>query len=80
MACIGSQGELTESARNMLTALQTPSTPEEVAARTELPLFRVRAGLREMAAAELVDLNDGAYSITPAGRSLLLAPDAQLAH
>ena len=72
MACIGASGELTDSARKLLAALDTPATPDQVAARTELPLFRVRSGLREMAEAGLVEINgSGAYSITTLGRSLL---------
>ena len=47
MACIGSQGELTESAFKMLTALEKPGTAEDVAARTGLPLFRVRGFWRD---------------------------------
>jgi DNA-binding IclR family transcriptional regulator len=73
MACIGNQGELTESARGMLTALGSRVTAEEVAARTGLPLFRVRGGLREMAEVGLVELNDGAYSPTLRGLALLPA-------
>ena len=73
MACISSQGELSESARKMLAALDAPATPEDVAARTELPLFRVRAGLREMGEAGLVELQDDAYTPTQLGRSLLAA-------
>ncbi len=80
MACIGSQGELTESARKMLAALENPATPEEVAAHTELPLFRVRGGLREMAEAGLVELKDSAYSATQLGRSLLLAERKEALH
>lgn len=80
MACIGSQGELTESARKMLAALENSATPEEVAARTELPLFRVRGGLREMAEAGLVELKNGAYSATQAGRSHLLTQDREEAN
>jgi DNA-binding IclR family transcriptional regulator len=71
MPCIGSQGELTESALKMLTALETRGTAEEVAARTGLPLFRVRGGLREMAEAGLVELKDGAYLPTRRGLDLL---------
>ena len=71
MAWISAQGELSESARKMLTALETPSTPEDVASRTTLPLFRVRAGLREMAEAELVTLSNNLYTPTERGRSLL---------
>lgn len=71
MACIGSHGELTESARKMLTALNNAGAPEDVAARTGLPLFRVRAGLREMAEAGLVELKEGVYSSTQRGLELL---------
>lgn len=73
MACVGSNGELTESARKMLAALESPATPEQVAAHTELPLFRVRGGLREMAEAGLVELSAGVYASTPQGRALLSA-------
>ncbi len=71
MACIGPQGELTESARKMLTALESPSSPEDVASRTSLPLFRVRAGLRELAEGELVTMINSLYTPTDRGRSLL---------
>ena len=73
MACVNYQGELSDSARRMLTALEVPSVPEEVAARAGLPLFRVRAGLREMAEAGLVELKDGSYIATQQGRALLPA-------
>ena len=73
MACVNNQGELSDSARRMLTVLQHPATPEDVASRTELPLFRVRAGLREMAEAGLVELKDGSYTPTQRGRTVLLA-------
>ena len=71
MACLNNQGELSESARSMLTALEHPATAEEVAAHTKLPLFRVRAGFREMAEAGLVELKDGVYSLTEQSRTLL---------
>ncbi len=73
MACVGSNGELTESARKMLTALEEPGTAEDVAARTGLPLFRIRGGLREMAEAGLVEQKDGAYSPTQRGLAVLPA-------
>ena len=80
MACVGNHGELTESARKMLAALENSATPEEVAAHTELPLFRVRGGLREMAEAGLVELKDGAYSSTQSGRSHLLTQNREEAN
>ncbi len=73
MACVNGQGELSDSARRMLTALEVPSTPEEVSARAELPLFRIRAGLREMAENGLVEMKDGIYTPTQQGRALLPA-------
>lgn len=80
MACIGNQGELTESARRMLAALESPATPEEVAKRSELPLFRVRGGLREMNQAWLVELKEGVYTTTEQGRSFLLASNREAPH
>jgi DNA-binding IclR family transcriptional regulator len=56
----------------MLTALAEPGTAEDVAARSGLPLFRVRGGLREMVEAGLVDLKSGTYS--PTQRGLALVP------
>lgn len=80
MACIGNHGELTESARRMLATLGISATPEEVAKGTELPLFRVRGGLREMNQAGLVELKEGVYTITEQGRSLLLASNREAPH
>jgi Mn-dependent DtxR family transcriptional regulator len=53
--------------------MEHPATPEDVASRTELPLFRVRAGLREMAESGLVEMKDGIYTPTQQGRALLPA-------
>lgn len=68
MACISAEGTLTESGRKMLTALQNPATPEEVAQATGLPLFRVRSGLRELAQAGFIAEVEGRYQLTDAGR------------
>jgi Mn-dependent DtxR family transcriptional regulator len=73
MACVNNQGELSESARRMLAVLENPATPADVAERMELPLFRVRSGLREMAEAGLVELQDGVYTSTQHGREMLTA-------
>ena len=71
MACINAQGELTESAQKILAALDGPATADAVAERTNLPLFRVRSGLREMAEAGLVEAQEGVYALTGRGRSVL---------
>ncbi len=71
MACSSNRGELSQSALKMLAALEAPATPEDLAAHTELPLFRVRASLRELAESGLVELKDGAYATTQLGRTTL---------
>ncbi|MDW8104620.1 MAG: hypothetical protein RMM06_11395 [Armatimonadota bacterium] len=71
MACISANGALTESARKMLEAVQTPVLPEEVAQATGLPLFRVRSGLRELAQVGLVEEREGRYVLTEAGKQRL---------
>lgn len=71
MACVSTDGTLTESARKMLQALQNPALPEEVAQATGLPLFRVRSGLRELAQAGLVEEREGRYVLTEVGKQRL---------
>ncbi len=73
MACINSDGTLVASARAMLTACRKPSTPEQIAVATGLSLYRVRGGLRELAAAGLVAGQDGIYQLTGAGEIRLAA-------
>ncbi|MGC8816232.1 MAG: hypothetical protein ACP5PX_00200 [Candidatus Hadarchaeum sp.] len=68
MACISPDGKPTESGRKILLALAESRTPEEVAKETNLPLFRVRAGLRELVEAGLVREEQGKYLLTDSGR------------
>jgi predicted transcriptional regulator len=51
MACVSPDGTLSTSGRLMLTAAQTDSTAEDVAATTGMPLYRVRSSLRELVTA-----------------------------
>ena len=74
MACINSDGTLVGSARNLLKAARTPSTPERLAAATGLSLYRVRGGLRELVQAGLVREASGLYELTEAGEARLAAP------
>lgn len=54
MACV-TDGKPSESGRRMIEAVAAGArTAEEVARATGLPLFRVRGGLRELAAAGLL--------------------------
>ena len=64
MACLTADGALTASGRSILAALATPSTAEEVARATSLPLYRVRGALRELAAAGLVAEADTRFAVT----------------
>ncbi|MCB1032662.1 MAG: hypothetical protein KDD47_02380 [Acidobacteria bacterium] len=74
MACISSDGTLTEAARNLLAALSDPLEPEEIGRRVGQPLYRVRSSLREMSEAGLVSHAGGNYQVTDAGRQRLEAP------
>lgn len=59
MACIDADGNLTRSAELILLALQRVTAAEEVAGETGLPLFRVRAAMRELQRAGLLTALDG---------------------
>lgn len=61
MACVNPDGTITASAAAMLDAMKSPSTPEQIAQRTELPLFRVRSGLRELVESGMASEHDGSY-------------------
>lgn len=61
MACLTADGTLTASGQAMLGAVRNAASAEEVAAATSLPLYRVRSGLRELAAAGLVTVREGRY-------------------
>ncbi len=67
MACVSADGTLTASGRAMMEAVRRPASPEEVAEATGLPLYRVRSGLREMAAAGLVTDESGRFSAFDTG-------------
>lgn len=54
MPCMDASGELTEKGRAILAALSEPASMESVAERTGLPLYQVRAAVREMEGAGLV--------------------------
>lgn len=63
MACVSADGTLTASGRAILDAVRRPASAEEVAEATGLPLYRVRSGLREMAAG-IVAEESGRFSAT----------------
>ena len=71
MACINPDGTLTEVARRVLGALAEPAGPEDLAARTGLPLHRIRATLRETGRAKLIEADGTAWRLTGLGREAL---------
>ena len=64
MACVNADGTLSPSGRAMLDAVKAPASPDQVAAITGLPLFRVRSGLRELVSAGLVKEEASRYVAT----------------
>jgi DNA-binding IclR family transcriptional regulator len=73
MACVTASGALTPSGHTLLQALTAPATAPELAAATGLPLFRIRAALREFVEAGLAEERDGAFGATATGLARLQA-------
>ena len=72
MACISPDGKPTESGSKMLRALQAGAgSPEEIANKAGLPLFRVRSGLRELAEAGLAKQKGDRYELNEKGAELI---------
>jgi hypothetical protein len=71
MPCVSSDGRLMESGRKLLTVLDQPRTAEETASLALLPLFSVRAGLRQMVEAGWVAQVGLHFQIQEAGRQKL---------
>lgn len=71
MACTTAEGTLLATARRILEATEPPAPPPEIARVTGLPLYRVRAGLRELVGTGLAVEVDGDFATTAAGRERL---------
>jgi len=72
MPCVSPDGKPTESGMAMLAALNAgKSTPEDIAAETGRPLFRVRSGLRELLSAGLVSESGESFTVTDQGKAVL---------
>jgi DNA-binding IclR family transcriptional regulator len=71
MPCIDSSGHMTEIAGKILAAMADGTPLNEVAEKTDLPLYRIRSGARELVEAGLVEPKDAAYVLTEAGRAAL---------
>jgi len=72
MACISPDGKPTESGAKILRALKSGlGSAEEIAKDTELPLFRVRSGLRELTQAGLANQKGDKHEIADKGAELI---------
>jgi predicted transcriptional regulator len=77
MPCIDSSGPMTEIARKILAAMADGAPVNEIAEKTNLPLYRIRSGARELVEAGLVETKDEAYVLTEAGRTALTNASGQ---
>jgi predicted transcriptional regulator len=72
MPCVSPEGKPTSSGMTTLKALKDSAlTPEEVAAKTGQPIFRVRSGLRELKNAGFVEETDGKYTLSKNGATTI---------
>jgi hypothetical protein len=67
MACINPDGTLSTVARGLLGLLETPHTAEAAAAALRFPLFRIRASIRELDRAQLIETTPGGLQRTALG-------------
>ncbi|MEJ2008013.1 MAG: hypothetical protein P8Z30_07645 [Acidobacteriota bacterium] len=71
MPCKDSSGEVTEMARKILAIMAEGAPLNEVAEKTDLPLYRIRSAARELVEAGLAEEKDGSYVVTEAGRTAM---------
>jgi len=78
MACINPDGTLSEVAKRVLGRLADPHTVPELASATGLPVYRIRATVRETGRARLIeaatddaDPRDGPWRLTDLGEEAL---------
>ena len=71
LPCISADGKPTTSGVAMLSVLKSgASTPNAISEATEMPIFRVRSGLRQLVNAGFVKQVDDNYQLTPEGSKL----------
>jgi predicted transcriptional regulator len=71
MPCVNASGEITESARQILTALLEDAPLSQVAVQTGLPLYRIRSAMRELSAAGLAVETPNGWKTTENGRNAI---------
>lgn len=68
MGCVNPDGTLSSQAQSILDVLDATRELNEVAQKTGLPLYRVRAAVRELTEADLVEELEGSYRTINKGR------------
>lgn len=71
MACVNSNGEITEAARKILFSMKQPVPLTHVEAQTGLPMYRIRSAMRELAEAGLAAEAGGDWQVTGAGMAAI---------
>jgi predicted transcriptional regulator len=71
MPCIESSGQMTEMAVQILAAMAEGAGLDQVAEKTNLPLYRVRSAARELVEAGLVESSNEIFVLTADGRAAL---------
>ena len=71
MACVNTNGEITDSARQILVAMTRPASLEQVAEQTGFPLYRIRSAARELTQAGLAAEAQEGWQITESGHKTL---------
>ena len=71
MACVNADGSLTPIAQKVLSALEPPATVIEINLRAGIPLYRVRASVRELADLGMLEEVCEIFYITDKGKKHL---------
>jgi DNA-binding IclR family transcriptional regulator len=69
MACVNPDGTLSTVAARVLERVAAGADERDIAASAGVPVYRVRASLRELVQAGLLSQADGAWTVTEAGRA-----------
>lgn len=73
MACVNADGSLTPIAQKVLASVDQPASVEVISQRSDVPLYRVRASMRELVTLGMVEEIAEQFTITDKGRTFLAA-------
>ena len=71
MACVNASGEISEPARQILSAMMEPASLPQVAVQTGLPLYRIRSATRELSEAGFAVESENGWKTTETGRNAM---------